>query len=78
MKIGKQLQVEQLKNEIYEKGLDYIMEYLWSDKFCGESIDSKMVNREDISLRIAEIKNLVWEVDCNKDTIARDLEKEKG
>ena len=56
MHISNKYKIAKIQTQFYEQGLEAILDYLWSDKFNGSNVDDKMVNREDIALRISETR----------------------
>lgn len=60
MNIIKRLKAE---NEILKTGIEEIRRYISSDKFNGPDMNDKMVNRNDILLRISEIENALFRVE---------------
>ena len=61
------IQVKQLKKQLEEanRGLDDLYRYCASSKFQGSEPIDRMINRDDVFLRLDEIKRNISEAEYN-------------
>ena len=51
------------ENDTLKEWVRELSKYVYSSKFCGENIQDKMINKNDIIMRINELEN---DIDINR------------